>query len=184
MTPPVTLRPATPADVPALEALIAESARGLSDGFYTPSQTEAAVTHFFGVDSQLVADGTYLVAETAGEPVACGGWSRRRALCGGDRAKAGGPDPLLDPARDAARIRAFFVHPAWARRGIGRLLLAACERAAAAAEFTRLELISTLPGVPLYAAHGYAADPPSTVRLADGTDLPVVRMTKRLDARH
>src|SRR5947209_18480006 len=112
MTPPVTLRPATAADIPALEALIAASARGLSAGYYTPEQTAAAVAHLFGVDSRLIADGTFLAAEAGGELVGCGGWSRRGTLCGGDRAEGGGPDPPLAPAPHAPRNRAFFVHPA------------------------------------------------------------------------
>ena len=108
-------RRATPDDVPALQALIAESARALSVGFYTPTQTEAAVAHVFGVDTQLVADGTYHVIDAPDGPAACGGWSRRRTLYGGDQMKDA-DDPLLDPAVEDARIRAFFVHPRWARR--------------------------------------------------------------------
>ena len=130
MSAPV-LRPrlATVDDVPSLRALIETSARALSVGFYSPAQIEAAVRYVFGVDSQLIADGTYYVVDSADGPAAAGGWSRRRTLYGGDQMK-GASDPLLDPATEAARIRAFFVHPVWARRGLGRLLYASCARAA------------------------------------------------------
>src|SRR5690242_20642728 len=110
-------------DVADLQGLIARSARGLSVGYYTPAQTDAAVRYVFGVDSQLIADRTYFVVENDGQVVACGGWSRRRPLFGGDQAKSG-PDPLLDPATEPARIRAFFVDPPMARRGLGRQLMA------------------------------------------------------------
>src|SRR3712207_5085980 len=123
------VRHATDADLPALRALIAASVRGLSAGYYTPEQAESALVHVFGPDTQLIADGTYYVAEADGALVAAGGWSRRRTLYGGDQTKAGA-DPLLDPATEPARIRAFFVHPAWARRGLGRALFAHCLAAA------------------------------------------------------
>jgi GNAT superfamily N-acetyltransferase len=157
MTPAMTalqIRPALAHEIPALEAIIAASARVLSQGFYTAQETEAAIAHVFGVDSELVADGTYLVAEAADGIAGCGGWSRRATLFGGDRF-AGRASGLLDPARDAAKIRAFFVAPHAARRGVGAALLNACETAAAAAGFSRTELMATLPGEPFYAAHGY-----------------------------
>src|SRR5919199_2074615 len=122
------LRPATPADVPALHALIAASVRGLSASFYTAAQIESALEHMFGVDSQLIADGTYYVVEAGATLVAAGGWSARRTLFGGDQWK-GVEDPRLDPNTEPARIRAFFVHPAWARRGLARRLFAACRDA-------------------------------------------------------
>jgi GNAT superfamily N-acetyltransferase len=153
------IRPALASEVPALEALIAASARRLSQGYYTPEQTEAAITHVFGVDSELVADGSYLVAEAADGVLGCGGWSQRATLFGGDRF-AGRESGRLDPARDAAKIRAFFVAPQAARRGVGAALLQACETAAAAAGFARTELMATLPGVPFYAAYGYEAAAP------------------------
>jgi GNAT superfamily N-acetyltransferase len=171
------LRPATAADVPALHALIDASVRALSAGFYTPAQVESALRHLFGPDTQLIADGTYHVVTAGGAVVAAGGWSRRRTLYGGDQAKTGS-DPLLDPAVDAARVRAFFVHPAWARRGLARLLFAECLTAARAAGFHRLELVATLPGEPLYAALGFRAGERFTVALADGAELPVVRMAR------
>ena len=173
------VRRATLDDVPALQALIARSARGLSDGFYTPAQVESAVRHLFGVDTQLVHDGTYFVVEAGGALVAGGGWSRRRTLYGGDQSKHG-EDAALDPARDAARIRAFFVDPAWARRGLGRLLFEECRGAAAAAGFTRLELLATLPGEPLYAALGFTVTERVVVTLADGVAMPGAVMGRRV----
>lgn len=174
----MTIRPATPADVAALDAMIPESVRALSRPLYDDAQIESAIRHMFGVDSQLVADGTYLVAETATGAVAgCGGWSRRRALYGGDRMKTGA-DPLLDPAVDAARIRAFFVHPAHARRGVGTALLRACAEAAHAAGFRRLQLVATLPGERLYAAHGFVAVERDVATMPDGVRVPVVVMQR------
>lgn len=142
------------AETSELNALIAASARALSRGYYTPAQIESLIVHVFGVDSQLLEDQTYYVIEEDGQLVACGGWSRRRTLFGGDQAKPA-DDDLLDPATDPARIRAFFVHPSFARRGLGRRLLAHCEANAKAAGFRRAELMATLPGVPLYQALGY-----------------------------
>lgn len=157
----VILRPAIAADVPALEALIAASARALGVGYYTPAETEAAITHVFGVDSALVADRSYFVAEADGALAGCGGWSARRTLFGGDRFAAR-EDDRLDPATDAARIRAFFVAPAFARRGVGAAMLDGCEAAARAAGFTTGALMATLPGVPFYAVHGYVPGDPIT----------------------
>jgi GNAT superfamily N-acetyltransferase len=171
----VRLRPATPDDVPALQALIARSARGLSGGYYSPAQVEAAVAHVFGVDTQLVADGTYYLVEAADGPAAAGGWSARRTLYGGDQMKAG-PDPPLEPGADPARIRAFFVHPRWARRGLARRLYAACARAAWDAGFRAFELMATRPGEPLYAALGFAVVERVTVELPGGVAVPFARM--------
>lgn len=170
---------AEPADVPALQELIARSARALSAGFYTPEQAEAAIRHVFGVDSQLLADRTYFLIEDEGRIVACGGWSRRQTLFGGDQAKSG-PDSLLDPSREPARIRAFFVDPGMARRGLGRRLLAACTEAARAAGFRELELVSTLPGQPLYRACGFAQIERFTLDFSGGVGVPVVRMRRRI----
>ena len=128
----MNLRVATSNDVPALRTLIDLSARALSAGFYSPAQIEAAVNHVFGVDTQLIADGTYFLVETIEGPVAAGGWSARRTLYGGDQMKAGA-DPLLDPSSEPARIRAFFVQPDWARLGLARKLYGACVEAARAA---------------------------------------------------
>ena len=175
---PVTLRPAVAADVPALEALIAASARALGQGFYTPAETEAAIAHVFGVDSALVADSSYLVAELGGDLAGCGGWSARRTLFGGDRFAAR-EDDALDPAIDAARIRAFFVAPAFARRGVGTAILGGCEAAAARAGFTRAELMATLPGVPFYTAHGYRIGA-ETIHDCGGIPVRFHAMTKSL----
>jgi len=174
------IRPATPADVPALRDLIDASVRGLQTGDYTQAQIEAALKTVYGVDSQLIADGTYFVAETERpEIVGCGGWSKHKTLFGGDQ-WSGRHDSLLDPSHDAARIRAFFVHPAWARRGIGSMILEACETAARSAGFTRLEMGATLSGVPFYRAKGYEAVENLEVPLGDGESMTVVRMTKRV----
>ena len=174
----LVVRAATPADRPVLDALIAASARRLGRGFYTDRETEAAIEHVFGVDSELVADGSYLVVEADGDIAGCGGWSRRPTLFGGDRFAARSTG-LLDPARDAARIRAFFVAPDHARRGVGSTLLAACEQAARAYGFTTAALMATLPGVPFYRAHGYSADAPVSLDLG-GTMVGFVPMQRRI----
>jgi len=175
----ITTRIATLTEIPRLNELITVSARILSAGYYTPAQTESAIKYVFGVDSQLVIDGTYYVAEIAGETVACGGWSMRNTLYGGDQHKEK-EDPLLDPAIDAARIRAFFVHPDHARKGIGRHLIDICEAAAKAHGFTRMEMGATLPGVPLYAAMGYKETERIDTVLPNGVAWEIVRMGKRL----
>ena len=161
--------------------MIEASVRGLQAGDYSPAQIEGALKSVYGVDSQLIADGTYFAAEI-GEPrsagiVACGGWSKRNTLYGGDQ-YAAREDSLLDPARDAAKIRAFFVHPEWARRGIGSLILEACENAARQAGFTRLEMGATLSGVAFYKAKGYTAVENRHAPLGNGETLAIVRMAK------
>ena len=172
----LVVRAATPADIPALDRLIAASARALGRGYYTDAETEAAIAHIFGVDSELVADGSYLVVEADGDIAGCGGWSRRPTLFGGDRyaARSAGS---LDPARDAARIRAFFVSPGHARRGVGTTLLTACEDAARDYGFTTAALMATLPGVPFYRAHGYTPGDPIALDLG-GTMVRFVPMDK------
>ena len=189
-----TLRKAVLADVPVLAALIDASVRELQAGDYTPAQIEESLKSVYGVDTHLIGDGTYFVVETtAGGPlidrpidppidpqiVGCGGWSMRQTLYGGDQFHSRQDSPL-DPGRDAARIRAFFVHPGWARRGIGALILEACESAAAAAGFTRLEMGATLTGVPFYRAKGYRTEDDLKVPLPDGETMTVVRMVKTL----
>src|ERR1044072_2747220 len=139
------IRRATLEDRAALERLIAESARGLSRGAYSDAQVEAALASVFGVDTDLIRDGTYYVAEASGEPIGCGGWSKRRPLFGGDRFAARDSGEL-DPQTEPAKIRAFFVHPDWARRGVGGAILETCEREAEACGFRSLELMATLPG--------------------------------------
>lgn len=178
----VVIRRATPSDVPALSALIPLSARELSRGYYSDPQIESAILHVFGPDTRLIADGTYFAAEEDGRLAGCGGWSRRRTLYGGDQMKAQ-EDPLLDPAAEPARIRAFFVHPGFARRSIGSRILRACVDAARDAGFSRLTLASTLPGVPLYRAFGFEERERFEVPMPDGLSLPVVRMERRIDER-
>jgi GNAT superfamily N-acetyltransferase len=173
----VVIRRATEADVPALHTLIEASVRGLQAGDYTPAEIEGALGHALGLDSQLVADGTYFIAEVAGEMVASGGWSYRATLCGSD-GMAGREPARLDPARDAAKIRAIFVHPEWARKGLGTLMLGHCEEQARAAGFTRLEMGSTLTGVPLYRLRGYVEREKIMIPLPNGEMLAVIRMTK------
>ena len=172
-------RLATSDDVPALNALIERSARALSVGYYTPEQTEALVRHVFGVDTQLVADGTYYVIDAPDGPAAAGGWSARRTLYGGDQAKSA-DDPRLDPAVDAARIRAFFVDPAWARRGLGRALYETCSSSATRAGFRALELMSTMPGEPLYTALGFHVVERVTQTLPGGVDVELALMRRTI----
>jgi GNAT superfamily N-acetyltransferase len=172
----VNVRVATMADVPALNALIVASVRQLSVGFYSPAQIDAALHAVFGVDTQLIADGTYYVIDGDDGPAAAGGWSGRGTLYGGDQAK-GVADPRLDPATEPARIRAFFVHPAYARRGLARQLYGVCERAAVDAGFRRFELMATLPGEPLYRALGFTVVERATLPLA-GLEVPFARMMR------
>ena len=171
------LRLAREADIPALEVLIPLSVRVLQAPFYSPAQMEAALGPVFGVDRQIISDGTYFVVEHEGLLIGCGGWSRRRAVFGGDRARVG-EDAPLDPVRDPARIRAFFIHPDWARRGIGRSILLACESAIIEARFREAMLVATLAGEPLYASAGYKVAERYEVQLSGELALPVVRMSK------
>jgi GNAT superfamily N-acetyltransferase len=174
-----TLRQATPADVVELNALIARSARGLSSDDYSQAQIERALLGHFGVDTQLLADRTYFVVEEAGQIVGCGGWSFRSTLFGGD-AGPGRDSTALDPATQAAKIRAFFVDPGHARRGIGSLLLEHCEHQARARGFTRVELMATLPGVKLYAARGYAGSTKARFEIGSGESIEFIPMHKSL----
>ncbi|MGA7558786.1 MAG: GNAT family N-acetyltransferase [Terriglobales bacterium] len=183
----VRIRLAEARDIPLLRELIEASVRGLQARDYSPAQLESALRTVYGVDTQLIADGTYFAAEAVDDAgaelsgavvlVGCGGWSKRRTLYGGDQF-AGREDSLLDPARDAAKIRAFFVHPGWARRGIGGMILEACEAAAGAAGFRRLEMGATLTGVPFYRAKGYVELEAVEAPLGNGLTLPIVRMGK------
>jgi N-acetylglutamate synthase-like GNAT family acetyltransferase len=194
----IRIRKAVVTDVPALRALIEMSVRALQAQDYTPAQMEGALETVFGVDSQLIADGTYFVAEArlveakheeekpsggnnAGSEwviAGCGGWSKRKTLYGSDHWTER-EDALLDPKRDAAKIRAFFIHPAWARRGIGSKILEACEIAASAAGFASYEMGATLTGAKLFGKKGYVAVENIEVPLKNGLSLPVVRMAKR-----
>jgi GNAT superfamily N-acetyltransferase len=178
----VVLRQAVLADVPALEALIARSARRLSTADYRASQIEGALRGAFGVDTQLLADGTYFVVEHAAALVGCGGWSYRATLFGGD-SRADRNPTTLDPRQQAAKIRAFFVDPDHARRGIGSLLLDHCEQQAREHGFSQVELMATLPGVKLYAARGYVALPMVRFDVGDGESIEFIPMRKALPAR-
>src|SRR6266480_3578487 len=174
------LRLATLEDVPALRELIARSIHGLGAADYTPAQIEAALQGAFGVDTVLIRDGTYLVAETSTRDiVACVGWSRRRTLFGSDT-RAERDESWLDPKTDAAKIRAFFVDPAHARRGIGRAILARCEAEAIGAGFSSFELMATLPGQRLYEKCGYLPDPAIDHLLPGGLTIRMVPMHKRV----
>jgi GNAT superfamily N-acetyltransferase len=181
MSGPFKLRVATLADTEELHTLIALSVRGLMPQAYSPAQLEAALGNWLGLDSQLIKDQTYFVVETYDrEMVGCGGWSKRKTPYGSDH-RANREDELLDPATDAAKIRAFFVHPEWSRRGIGKLMLDASEEAARAAGFRRLEMGATLTGIPLYARFGYVAGERLELPLEGGDVLEIVKMTKNVD---
>jgi GNAT superfamily N-acetyltransferase len=179
----IRIRQAVCADIPVLRTLIDASVRGLQTGDYTPSQIESALATVYGVDTQLIADGTYFAAENASDAgaapriVGCGGWSKRKTLYGGDQ-WTGREATLLDPKHDAAKIRAFFIHPSWVRRGIATMILEACENAAVASGFVRFEMGATLTGVLLYQARGYVAIENLEVPLGNGESLPILRMEK------
>jgi GNAT superfamily N-acetyltransferase len=178
----ISLRHATLEDVPALRELVETSTRALCAGDYTPRQLESALRYGMGVDPQLIKDHTYFVAEHAGKRVVgAGGWSFRRTLYGNAHASHGGGAQRLDPRTDAARVRAFFVHPEFTRRGIGRILLAVSQAAAARAGFKQLELAATLTGHPLYRAAGFEIAEPIKSTFPDGVTFHGFRMTKRID---
>ena len=173
------VRKATLADRDAITQLIAESARQLSRNEYSDQQIEAAIASIFGVDTDLIHDGTYFVAERDGMLVGCGGWSRRKKLYGGD---AFSPQDAgyLDPDHDAARIRSFFVHPQHARKGVARAMLSVCEREALDHGFHALELMATLPGIKFYEASGFARKGSFDLELPDGVKIEFVPMRKEL----
>ena len=175
----LTIRPATLADRDVLQDLIARSARGLSAADYRPEQVEGALQGAFGVDSQLINDGTYFVVEEAGVIVGCGGWSFRKTLFGGDK-RPERDAAELDPGTEPAKIRAFFVDPAHARRGIGTMLLEKCEAEARLRGFSRVELMSTLPGIRLYSARGYAGVQQVQYEVSPGVVIEFLPMSKRL----
>jgi GNAT superfamily N-acetyltransferase len=164
-------------DVHTLTELIRISSRALQAPYYSTHQIEAALGPIFAVDRQLIRDGTYFVIEQDGTIIGCGGWSKRKSLYGGDGNRPA-EDAMLDPTRDAARIRAFFVHPSWARRGIGKSILYACEDAIVSAQFLHADLVATLAGEPLYAAFGYTVIERYEIPMANRLGLPVVRMSK------
>jgi GNAT superfamily N-acetyltransferase len=171
------LRHATVDDKPELMELIARSARELSANDYTPAQIEGALRGAFGVDTQLILDRTYFVAEADGKLVACGGWSKRRTLFGSD-ARSGRDAAELDPAVDAAKIRAFFVDPAYARRGLGSAILERCESEARACGFRRYEMMATLPGARLYSKYGYSGAERIQYEVQPGVMIEFIPMSK------
>lgn len=173
------LRIAGEEDAPALERLIELTVRQSLLRCYSEAQLAVALGPVFGLDRQLLRDGTYFAAEKEGGIIACGGWSRRVAVYGGDRGRTSA-DPELNPAFDAARVRAFFVHPDWERRGLGRALLETSEAAIRAAGFTRVELVATLAGEALYARFGYAVAERYEAPMPGGLTIAVVRMTRSL----
>lgn len=174
-----SLRLARETDIANLETLIELSVRELQADYYSAAQMQGALGSVFGVDRQLIRDQTYFVIDQEGTLIGCGGWSKRASLFGTDGLHDAG-DSLLDPKRDAARIRAFFIHPGHARRGLARVILAACEDAIRSAQFRSIELVATLPGVPFYRALGYESGEPYDVRLKNGLSLPVLPMFKNL----
>lgn len=190
---PYHLRLATLSDIPQIRFLIDASVRGLHASYYTPAQISRALETVYGVDTQLINDGHYFVVEALNTPstdsshpnpsiIASGGWSHRMTLYGGDQ-HTSRDDNLLDPEKDAAKIRAFFVHPVWTRKGIAGLLLRACEEAAREAGFSKAEMGSTLSGVPFYTRMGYR-EVPGDARvkqpLGGGEVLEIVKMGKVL----
>jgi len=174
------LRLARGTDIPALRELIERSVRNLQAAFYSTAQMEGALGSVFGVDRQLIRDQTYFVVEQERVLLACGGWSKRASLFGSDHDRAA-EDALLDPRTSSARVRAFFVHADYSRRGLGRTILLACEEAMEAAHFSSAELVATLPGVAFYRAFGYEPGERYEVPLANGLRLPVVKMGKKLN---
>jgi GNAT superfamily N-acetyltransferase len=173
------LRVATPADADGIESLMKASARVLFAQFYDAQQSLSATRFVAQVDPTLLADGTYFLLELGDDPVACGGWSRRDRLYTGS-GDAEGDARLLDPAHEPARVRAMFVRPDWTRRGLGRRILQACEDAARGEGFTRLALVATLPGLPLYLAYGFRRLEDVDVVMPDGVTIPCVSMDLEL----
>ncbi len=180
MTAGFNTRWATTVDLPAIKSLMSLAIETLQADFLSPGQI-AASRAIMGLDTQLIKDGTYLLAEKDGCVAGCGGWSRRATLYGGDHSTGLRNPERLDPARDAAKIRAMYTHPAFARQGVGRLILAECERAAAAEGFSAAELMATLSGQPLYTACGYERTE-MVETVVDGIRIPLVRMRKDLPA--
>lgn len=174
----LTHRLATDDDVTALRALMDRAIGDLLPAFLPPAEVEAS-REVMGLDTQLIADGTYFVVEDDGRIAGCGGWSRRATLFGGDHS-AGRDAALLDPAADAARVRAMYTDPAFTRRGVGRLILSLCEEAARTEGFGTVEMAATLAGEPLYRACGYAPIEPFKAGTSSGVDVPLIRMGKRL----
>lgn len=181
MSPPIRMpfahRIATHADIPALRTVMDAAIAELQKPFLDAGQIAASRT-FMGLDTQLVDDGTYFIVESDGAPAGCGGWSRRATLYGGD-STPGRDAALLDPATDAARVRAMYTHPAHVRKGVGRLILSLCEEAARAEGFRAVELMATMAGIPLYRACGYEGVE-DVIDSRGGVPVPMLRMRKEL----
>ncbi len=174
------IRTARSADIDQITELIAASVRGLAHGFYDDRQIELSIKSVFGVDTELINDGTYFVVESDGRIAGCGGWSRRKTLYGAsDYADSRNPE-ILDPAVDAAKIRAFFIPPNWARKGIGTLILNTCESEATAEGFKSAEMMATLPSVHLYRARGYGGDERVQIPVGEGVAIECIKMRKEL----
>jgi GNAT superfamily N-acetyltransferase len=173
------LRAATAEDMPAIREVIDASVRELQASDYSPKEIDASLRTVFTTDSQLISDGTYFVAMSeSGELAGCGGWSKRKTLYGGDQQVEKIEPELLDPAVDAAKVRAIFVHPRFARMGLGSLILKAAEDAAVAAGFKRFEMGSTLTGMKLYTLKGYREVERAQVPVGGGQLIEIVRMVK------
>lgn len=175
----LTHRLATEDDLPALKALMALAIAELQRGFLDDAQI-AASREVMGLDTQLVADRTYFLVESDGALAGCGGWSRRATLYGGDHSTALRDAALLNPATDAARVRAMYTHPGFARRGVGRLILKLCEAAAAKEGYSRVQLMATLSGEPLYRACGYVEIERTSAAPVNGVVVPLILMGKPL----
>ncbi|MEZ5428233.1 MAG: GNAT family N-acetyltransferase [Pyrinomonadaceae bacterium] len=177
-----SIRKAALDDLAGIERLIAASVRGLSRAHYTDEQIERSVRTVFGVDTELIRDRTYFAAGESGtgKLVGCGGWGKRKTLYGASRFSYSRDSAELDPRTDPARIRAFFIHPDFARRGIGKAILNLCEEEARAAGFRSAEMMATLPGVEFYQASGYAGEERVAVPIGDGLEIICIRMSKSL----
>ncbi len=177
-----TIRKAVIEDHSEIEKLIAQSVRGLSRDDYTERQIELSIKSVFGVDTDLISDNTYFVAAVAaGEIVGCGGWSKRKTLYGASRYAGSRDARELDPQTEAAKIRAFFIHPNWARKGIGTAILETCEREAVSFGFQKAEMMATLPGVKLYERRGYRGDERVNIDIGEGERIVCLKMEKRLE---
>ena len=174
-------RKAASEDSRSIAELIAESVRFLARGIYDERQIELSIRTVFGVDHQLIADGTYFVVESnTGQIAGCGGWSKRKTLYGASAYDQSRDPELLDPNIDAAKIRAFFVHPDFARQGIGSAILEKCESEAKRAGFASAEMMATLPGVPLYSARGYSGNELVQIPVGEDVEIDCIRMRKSL----
>lgn len=178
-----TIRKATIDDQPAIADLIAESVRGLSQEDYDAQQIELSIKTVFGLDTELIADQTYFVVEADdGRIAGCGGWSKRKTLYGASVYSESRDSNLLDPDRDPAKIRAFFIHPDFSRKGIGTAILEACENEAKAHGFKNAEMMATLPGVKLYAVRGYTGDEEVKIPIGENIDIICIKMMKNLES--